>query len=119
MGGPESLQFSCGGDDETGSDDQSNDQAKELEENVREKHAERLNNVGALTAEAEDGATLDVVKAKENAEVLTIESSPKWGGTLIEEEQEKTEIEDIPSTSATDIEIHAPRKKRRRSKEEI
>ena len=56
---------------------------------------------------------------EENMEVLTIESSPEWGGTLIEEEQENVETEDIPSTSAANMEIPAPRRKRRRSKDEI
>ena len=41
------------------------------------------------------------------------------GGTLIEEEQENAETEDIPSTSAVNLEIPAPQRKRRRSKEEI
>ena len=72
----------------------------------------------ALTAEAKAGATLDAVTAEDedvratitegNTEVLTIESSPEWGGTLIEEEQESTKIEDIPSTSAANLEIPAP-----------
>ena len=51
--------------------------------------------------------------------MLIIESSPKWRGTLIEEEQKNVEIEDIPSTSAANMEIPAPQRKRRRSKEEI
>ena len=63
---------------------------------------ERLNNVEALTTEAKAGAALDVVTTEakdvratiieENTEVLTIESSPEWWGTLIEEEQENVEI---------------------------
>ena len=83
----------------------------------------------ALTAEAEAEATLDGVKAEAEdvramikegyIEVLTIESSPEWGGTLNEEEQENTETKDIPSTSAANLEISAPWRKRRRSKEEI
>ena len=83
----------------------------------------------ALTAKVEGRATLDAITTKSedlratitegNTEVLTIESFPQWGGTLIEEEQENTEIEDIPSTSSANLEIPAPRKKRRRSKEEI
>ena len=50
----------------------------------------------ALTAEVEAGVALDVVIFKtedvramiieENMEVLTIDSSHEWGGTLIEEE---------------------------------
>ena len=79
---------------------------------------ERLNNMEALTTEVEAGATLDAMIAEAedvratitegNTEVLTIESSPEWGETLIEEEQENTKIEDIPSTSATNLEILAP-----------
>ena len=112
-----SLQFSWGGD-ETGSDDQSDDQAEELEENSRENLVERLNNVEVLTTEAKVGAALDAATAeaedvrsttiKDNAAVLTIESSPEWGGTLIEEEQENAETEDIPSTSTANLEIPAP-----------
>ena len=100
-----------------------------MEENVRENPVERLNNMEALTVEADAGATLDatIAECKDvramiiegNIEVLTIEYSLEWGGTLIEEEQKKTEIEDIPSTSATNMEIPTPLKKRRRSKEEI
>ena len=77
-------------------DDQSYDQVEELEENVRENPVERLHNVEALTAEVEAGAALDAVTAEAkdvratitegNIELLTIESSPEWGGTLIEEE---------------------------------
>ena len=69
----------------------------------------------ALTADAENEAALDVgtseaedVRAmitEENMEVLTIESSSEWGGNLIEEEQENAETEDIPSTSAANMEI--------------
>ena len=79
---------------------------------------ERLNNMEALTAEAEAGVALDAatdeaedVRAtitEGNREVLTIESSPEWGGTLIEEEKKDAEIEDIPSTSAANLEILAP-----------
>ena len=67
-----------------------------MEENVRENHVERLNNVGDLTEEAKARETLDVWIAEAedvratiiegNIEVLTIESSVEWGGTLIEEE---------------------------------
>ena len=103
----ESLQFSWGGND-TGSEDHSGDQAEQLEENVQENPVERLNNRAALTMEVETRATLDVAKVEtedvramiteEDMEVLTIEYSPEWGGTLIEEEQENVETEDIPST---------------------
>ena len=85
-----------GGGNETGLEDQSEDQAEQLEENAQENHVERLNNMESLTVEAKTGAALDAATAKakdvraitieENMEVLTIESSPKWGGTLIEEE---------------------------------
>ena len=55
--------------------------------------------------------------------MVTIESSPEWGGTLIEEEhleeQENAGTGDIPSTSAVNIETPAPQRKRRRSKDEI
>ena len=115
------------GGNETGLKDQSKDQATQLEENAQENPIERLNNMEALTAEAETRAALDAAIAeaedvramitKENIEVLTIESSPEWGGTLIEEEQENAEIEDIPSTSAANLEIPTPQRKRRRSKE--
>ena len=67
-----------------------------MEENARENPVERLNNVEALTAKDGAGETLDAVTAKAedvramitegNIEVLNIESSPEWGGTLIEEE---------------------------------
>ena len=83
----------------------------------------------ALIAEAETGAALDVVIVEtedvramiteENMEVLNIKSSPEWGGTLIEEEKENDEKEDIPSTSATNLEIPVPWRKRRISKDEI
>ena len=72
----------------------------------------------ALTIEAKYRAALDVATAEAedvramitegNTELLTIESSPEWGGTLIEEEQENAETEDIPSTSAANLEISAP-----------
>ena len=109
--------------------DQSEDQVAQLEENAQENPIERLNNMASLTAEAETGAALDVATTEakdvramiieEKMEVLTIESSPESGGTLIEEEQENVETEDIPSTSAANLEIPAPRRKRRRSKDEI
>ena len=77
------------GGDETGSDDQSDDQAEELEGNARENPVERLNNMEAMTAEAKAGAALDaaITKAEDvratitedNAKVLTIESSLDGG----------------------------------------
>ena len=58
---------------------------------------EELNKRVALTAEGEIGTSLDAAKIEpeddksmeieENIELVTIESSPEWGGTLIEEEQ--------------------------------
>ena len=82
--------------------------------------------MGTLAAEAEAGAAFDATTAKDevvramitegNTEVLTIEPSPEWGGTLIEEEK-YNEGEGIPSTLAPNLET--PQKKRRRSKEEM
>ena len=96
---------------------------------------EDIENLGAPEAEAEVGAALDsaIVEAKavgaviteENTEVLTIESSLEWRGTLIEEETETLEeredskIGNIPSTSTADLETIVPQRKRRRSREEI
>ena len=67
-----------------------------MEENAQQNPLEILNNLEALTAEAETRAALDAVTVEaedvramiteENMEVLTIESSPEWGGNLIEEE---------------------------------
>ena len=80
----------------------------------------------ALTKEVEARAALDDATAEAedvramiiegNAKVLTIESFPEWGGTVIEKEQENTKTEDIPSTSVPNLEIPAPQRKRRRSK---
>ena len=60
---------------------------------------------------------------EENTELVTIESSPKWRGTLIEEEhpeeQENDGTGNIPSTSAVNIETPVTQRKRRRSKDEI
>ena len=54
---------------------------------------------------------------------MTIESSPEWGGNLIEEEQleeqENIRTGDIPSTSAVNPDIAAPQKKRKRLIDEI
>ena len=57
---------------------------------------EELNSRVALTTEGETGAALDAATieteddramiTKENTKVVTFESSPEWGGTLIEEE---------------------------------
>ena len=74
-------------------EDQSRDEAEQLGENVQENPVERLNNRAALTAEVEIGVALDAMKVEtedvramiieEKMEVVTIESSPEWGGTLI------------------------------------
>ena len=94
---------------------------------------EELNNRVALIVEGEIGATLDAttiepeddraMATEENTELVTIESSPEWGGTLIEEEQpeeqENARTGDIPSTSAVNPNIPAPQKKRKRSIDEI
>ena len=59
------------------------------------------------------------------AKILTIQSYPKWGETLIEEEIDMvetrgvTEEGDVPSTLVADLETPVPRRKRRRSKEEV
>ena len=91
--------------------------------------------MGSLTTEAEATATLDVVIVEVESveammiegyvEVLTIESSLEWMGTLIKEETEMAEttedaeIRDIPSTSAIELEAPLPQRKRRISKEEV
>ena len=78
----------------------------------------------AATAKDETGAALDVATVEAEAlgdimkegdvEILTIESSPEWGGTLIEEEngmeeaRKSTEKGNVPSTSATELEILVP-----------
>ena len=55
-----------------------------------------------------------------NVEVITIESSLEWMGTLIEEEtqiletREDAEMRDIPSTSFSKFEAPLPQRKRRR-----
>ena len=102
-------------------------------EDVHENPLKELNSRAALTAEGETGAALDVATVEpkddramiieENTEVVTVESSPEWGGTLIEEEhpeeQENDGTGDIPSTSIVNLETPAPQIKRRRSKDEI
>ena len=67
--------------------------------------AETRAKLDAATSEAEDVRAMII---EENMEVLTIESSPEWGGTLIEEEQGNTEIEDVPSSSTANLEISTP-----------
>ena len=93
-----------------------------MREYVHENPVEELNNRVALTTKGETGAALDVVTiepeddramaTEENTKLVTIESSPEWGGTLIEEEhpeeQENAGIGNIPSTSAVNPETPAP-----------
>ena len=65
----------------------------------------RIENVEAPTAEAETGAALNVATIEDEvvgdimiegyANILTIESSPEWGGTLIEEEIEMAETREL------------------------
>ena len=73
-----------------------------------------------MTIEPEDDRAMDI---EENTNMVTIESSPEWGGTLIEEEhpeeQENYRTRNIPSTSAMNPETPAPQRKRKRSKDEI
>ena len=93
---------------------------------------EELNSRIALTTECETGAALDAMTiepedniamvTEENTDLVTIESSPEWGGTFIEEEHTKEQENDgtgnIPSTSVVNPETPAPQRKRRRSKDE-
>ena len=68
-------------------------------EDVHENPVEERNSRAALTTEGETGAALDAatvepeddraMETEENIEMVTIESSPEWGGTLIEEEHPK------------------------------
>ena len=83
---------------------------------------EKLNSREALIAEGETRAVVDSItvepeddramEIEENTETVNIESSPEWGGTLIEEEhpeeQENARTGDIPSTSAINLETPAP-----------
>ena len=62
-------------------------------EDVHENPVEKLNTRAAVIVEGETRATLDATAVEpeddramiteENTEVVTIESSPEWGGTLI------------------------------------
>ena len=97
-------------------------------EDVHENPVEELNSRASLTAEGETRAALDAATVEpkddramiieENTEVVTIESSPEWRVTLIEEEhpeeQENDGTGDIPSTSLVNLETPAPQRKRRR-----
>ena len=96
---------------------------------------ERIENVEAPTAEAETEAALNVViveyedvgaiMTEGDAEILTIEYSPEWGGTLIKEETEMAETReftlkgDVPSTSIAELENLVPQRKKIRSREEV
>ena len=91
--------------------------------------------MGAPSAKVEARASFDVATTETeaigammiegNVEVLTIESSPEWMGTLIEEEtemaetREDAEIRNITSTLAVELETPLPQRKRRISKEEV
>ena len=85
--------------DETRSEDQPRAQAEQLREDVHKNPVEELNNRVALTVEGETGVALDAVTVEpkddrafaieDKIEMVTIESSPEWGGTLIEEEHPK------------------------------
>ena len=85
---------------------------------------ERIYNVEAPTAEDENGVALYVatvefefvraIRTEGDTDILTIESSPEWGGTLIEESIEMeetrgvTEEGDVPSISAIELETLVP-----------
>ena len=66
---------------------------------------ERIENVEALAIEAETQVALNAATGEDevvgdimiegDANILTIESSPEWGGTLIEEEIEMAEIRGV------------------------
>jgi len=102
-----------GGGDETGSEEyQLGAQTEQLRDDVDKNPVEDPNNRVALTAEGEIGAALNAatiepegdraIEMEGNIELVTIESSPEWGGTLIEEEQpeeqENAGTGNIPST---------------------
>ena len=86
---------SVGGEDETESDNQEEESGEAV---GATNPTEGIENLGAPVTEAEAGAALDSVTVevegvgdmmtKGDVEVLTIESSPEWMGTLIEEETE-------------------------------
>ena len=103
-------------------------ESKEEEESTKDvavaNPIEEIENLGAPAAEVEARVALDaaIVEAEamgaiiieENTEVLTIESSPEWRGTLIEEEtkmveeREYTETCNIPSMSTVGLETLVP-----------
>ena len=104
-------------------------------EGVDKNLVENPDNRAALAAEGEIGAALNAATIEpegdramvieENIDLVTIESSPEWGGTLIEEEQpeeqENARTGNIPSTSVMNPDIPAPQKKtpQRRKKRSI
>ena len=122
-----------GGVDETRSEDQPGAQTEQLREDVHKNLVEDPNNRVTLTTEGEIGVALNAatiepegdraIAMEGNIELVTIESSPEWGGTLIEEEhpeeQENAGTGNIPSTSAMNPETTAPQRKRKRSNDEI
>ena len=100
-------------------------------EGVDKNLMENTDNRAAQTPEGEIGATSNAATiepeggraraSEENTELVTIDSSPKWGGgTLIEEEQPE-EQENIPLTSAVNSDILGKQKKtsQRRRKRSI
>ena len=106
-------------------------QTDKLRENIDKNLVENSDNRAALEVEGEIGAALNAatiepegdkaLETEENIELVTIESSPEWGGgTLIEEEQHE-EQENIPSSSAVNPDIPAPQNKtpQRRRKRSI
>ena len=127
MGGVEveeedqSSSNSVGGVDEIVSEQNPINQVEEQGDDATTSNPmERTENVEALATEARtrvalNATTIEVegvgaIMTEDDAEILTIESSPKWGGTLIEEEnwmeeaRKSTEKGNVPSTSAIDQE---------------
>ena len=121
-----------GGEDETESYNQEEEDETKLDNQEEEpgkdaattNPTEGIENLGAPTTKVEAGAALDVTTIEDevvgammtegDVEVLTIESSLEWMGTLIEEEtemaetSEDAEIRYIPSTSAVELEAPLP-----------
>ena len=96
-GGTEPLQCSWGGDETRSKEDQPGAQTDQLREDVDKNPMEDPNNRVAPAAEGEIGVALNAttfepkgdraIEMEGNIELVTIESSLEWGGTLIEEEQ--------------------------------
>ena len=115
-----------------GAETESEEEEESMEDVAVANPIEEIENLGAPATEAKAGAALDVatveaetvgvVMKEEKTEVLTIESSPEWRGTLIEEEtemveeREDAEIGNIPPMSTARLETLVPRSKRRRSR---